>query len=158
MKIIRKQTDRIVVLGVLFTLAGLCPAPIRDPRGMNQKPVPEATEAQLQAQQNLVKTQGNVGIVNMREGDEHRVKSQSSDGAAAGELGRANDNLDGTRQATIRNLAEANETAKRGPRHNGANLFYGVMMLLFGLGVVQLFRSWASKGFEPDGTFKGPYA
>lgn len=129
---------------IVLCMAGFCPAPIKDPRGMNQKPVPEATEAQLLESQKLVKVVPQVGLVPQKEGANPTIPIESSQPRNEGAIDRVSRNLDGKPQSSASVVANAEGTIKHRRTTSTGDFFLTILMIALGLGCVQVVRKWAA--------------
>lgn len=128
-----------------LTLVGLCPAPIKDPRGMNQTPKPESTDAQLAAQQGAAKTLPQVGKdLNADVTPKPIIADPKISDSASSDVAAASHALDHPDQT------QYDVYASEKVHHKGPNVFMGFSMLLLGLLAVQVVRLWASKPLNED--------
>jgi hypothetical protein len=130
------MTKRIITIALAFTACCLCWAPFKDLRQGVTRPG-EATQDELSREQSFNRVQGQVGTVPMKTDEVPQQSVQSDNGNnnladAAAKVEGANN----IRKATNR-IADEPTTGK--------NAFWGLGVLILGLGSAYGVRVWANR-------------
>ena len=139
---------RLAVLCMLFTLAALSPAPIRENPKPGTEPLPEHSRQQLVEEQRNQQKRHEVGSFQSEEKPEMTGNSAAPDAAATMQAAAA-------QQQAAETVKKASTNAA--PESGGLPMiFWAILLAAIGFGSVYAFRYWVAKTVPLPGNAKKP--
>ena len=140
----------IIVLGICV-LAPNCWAPIEQAPPKNHPLLQEAGQGQLAHEQQLQRTQGEVGYVPQKAVEGTEVTAEAGDHQAGSNLVTAQRQANQADAERAKKVLQGAEQNLQQPEGQGTNWTWGILFGIFGFGSVIGFRTWAAKNIPVPG-------